>query len=172
MNLGYTRTEAEALVNQLFETQVMLGQVPRYTRGRVIAALDVGDHWNVLIEWERPHLSVQLWYDKFDVQQSMRALHSHWSGRAIEEETETIEIRSSHDLSAQFTDARRTGRHSYQVECSQFDALLLSWQNDKRQRSGPLGLPTLAQEHIWITSAETKQVTAAIKAKRHYVTLD
>ncbi len=69
---GYTRSEAEALVDQVFETQTILDNVPRRTRGRVIATIDAGDHWNVLIEWELPHLSATRWYDKFDVTSSMR----------------------------------------------------------------------------------------------------
>lgn len=172
MNQGYTRKEAEGLVNQLFETEVMLGQVPRYSRGRVVAALDVGDHWNVQIEWELPHWTVQHWYDKFDVQRSMHAIHSRWSTAVSGDEIETVEIRSSHDLSAMSADARRTGRHAYQILRGEFTALLQSWENDKRQRLGPLALTTVAREQICITAAETRQVTTAIEANRYHVTLD
>ena len=172
MKYGFTQFEADTLVGQLFETRVTLGSVPRRTRGRVIEALDASDHWNVLIEWELPHLSPQIWYDKFDVQRSMRAIHSQWSATASGEEVETVEIRSSHDLSAMSADARRTGRHAYEILCREFTALLHSWQNDKRQRLGPLALTTVAREQIWITAAETRQVTAAIEANRYHVTLD
>ncbi|MGB8644658.1 MAG: hypothetical protein WCF84_05440 [Anaerolineae bacterium] len=79
---GYTQREAEALVNQSFETQGSLSHVPRHTRGRVIAALDAGDHWNLLIEWALPHLPAQRWYDKFDVQHSMRAVEPEVSAEA------------------------------------------------------------------------------------------
>ncbi len=72
MSKGYTQHEAEALLDQVFETRTTLDKVPRRTRGRVIATIDAGDHWNVLIEWELPHLNAQSWYDKFDVQSSMR----------------------------------------------------------------------------------------------------
>ncbi len=71
---GYTQREAEELVDHVFETQVSLTRVPRLTRGRVIGVIDAGDHWNVLIEWELPRLSVRDWYDKFDVTSSMRRL--------------------------------------------------------------------------------------------------
>ncbi len=72
MKQGYTQKEAEALVNQLFETQTLLTRVPRRTRGRVVEVVDAGDHWNVLIEWELPGTPAFGWYDKFDVQNSMR----------------------------------------------------------------------------------------------------
>ncbi len=75
MKKGYTQPEAEALLDQVFETETTLLGIPRRTRGRVIATIDAGDHWNVLIEWELPHLNAQSWYDKFDVQNSMRRLH-------------------------------------------------------------------------------------------------
>ncbi len=74
MKQGYTRAEAEALVDRLFETQATLTRVPRHTRGRVIEALDAGDHWNVLIEWELPGTPALGWYDKFDVQNSMHPI--------------------------------------------------------------------------------------------------
>ncbi len=76
MKRGYTRTEAEALVGRQYETNATLMRVPNGTRGRVIQALDVGDHWNVLIEWETPRLSTQVWYDRFDVRHSMRPIQS------------------------------------------------------------------------------------------------
>lgn len=76
MERGYTRTEAEALVGQLFETRATLVRVPIRTRGRVIAALDAGDHWNVLIRWELPRLPTQIWYDRFDMRHSMRQIPS------------------------------------------------------------------------------------------------
>ncbi len=75
MTKGYTRREAEALLDQVFETRTTLASVPRHTRGRVIGTIDAGDHWNVLIEWELPRLSAKRWYDKFDVQLSMRPVH-------------------------------------------------------------------------------------------------
>lgn len=74
MKNGYTQPEAEGLINQVFETLAMLDGVPRHTRGRVVGTIDAGDHWNVLIEWERPHLNTISWYDKFDVQNSMRPI--------------------------------------------------------------------------------------------------
>ncbi len=76
MSKGYTRNEAESLLDQIFETRTTLASVPRRTRGRVIGTIDAGDHWNVLIEWELPHLNAQRWYDKFDVQNSMRRIRA------------------------------------------------------------------------------------------------
>ncbi len=172
MNRGYSRTEAEALVGQLFETQATLMSVPRRTRGRVIEALDAGDHWNVLIEWELPHISTQVWYDRFDVRHSMRQVQSSHSEETMGEEMEILEITSSHDLSAKSADARRTGAHSYQVNCRQFNSLLHSWEKDKAQRSGPLALMTLGLERIWITAGESQKVQEAIQAMRSPVALD
>ncbi len=172
MKLGYTRAEAEALVGRLFETQEVLTRVPKRTRGRVIQALDVGDHWNVLIEWELPHLSTRVWYDKFDVRHSMREIQTGGSQGTWGGEMEILEITSSHDLTAISADARRTGAHSYQVNCRQFIALHHSWERDKAQRAGPLGLMTLRLERIWITAAESKRIVEAIQATRSPVALD
>ena len=74
MRHGYSQREAEALLDQIFETRTTLASVPRRTRGRVIGTIDAGDHWNVLIEWELPHLNAQSWYDKYDVVSSMRRI--------------------------------------------------------------------------------------------------
>ncbi len=172
MKRGYTRTEAESLVGQLFETRATLMNVPKRTRGRVIQALDVGDHWNVLIEWELPHLSTQVWYDRFDVRHSMQQIQSNWSQETWGGEMEILEIKSSHDLTATSADARRTGAHSYQVNCRQFSALLHSWERDKTQRARPLALMTLRLERIWITAGESQKVEAAIRAMRSHVALD
>jgi hypothetical protein len=76
MKQGYTRSEAENLIDQLFETEATLTRVPKRTRGRVVEAIDAGDHWNVLIEWELPGIPAHGWYDKFDVQRSMRRIQS------------------------------------------------------------------------------------------------
>lgn len=172
MNRGYTQAEAEALVNQVLETHAFVGSVPRGSRGRVIEAIDVGDHWNVLIEWEPPLFAAPAWYDKFDVHHSMRPVPPA-ATKAIEEEPgETVEIRSSHDLSGPFSDARRTGRHSYRVDYRHFASALRSWRNDKQKRSSSLGLTCLSGERIWITTGESKRLAAAIDAKRSVVTLD
>ncbi len=172
MKRGYTRTEAEALIGQLFETRATLMRVPKRTRGRVIQALDVGDHWNVLIEWELPHLSTQVWYDRFDVRHSMQQIQSNWNQETWGGEMEILEIKSSHDLTATSADARRTGAHSYQVNCRQFSSLLHSWERDKAQRARPLALMTLRLERIWITAGESQKVQEAIQAMRSPVALD
>jgi hypothetical protein len=172
MKQGYTQIEAEALVNQSFETLGALGSVPRETRGRVIEALNAGDHWNLMIEWDLPHISAQVWYDKYDVQRSMRLLHRKGGQERTDGEMETLEIRSSHDLTATSSDARRTGAHSYQVNCSHFASVLSIWEKDKEKRGGPLGLTTLGLQHIWITAGESKRVMAAIEATRSRVALD
>lgn len=72
---GYTRREAEALVNQVFETRTFLSSVPPRTRGHVIEAIDAGDHWNVMIEWHVAGKPSMTWYDKFDVQHAMRPIN-------------------------------------------------------------------------------------------------
>ena len=172
MKQGYTQIEAEALVNQLLETRGTISGVPRHTRGRVIEALDAGDHWNVLIEWELPHIATRVWYDKFDVQHSMHPLQPNGREAAQGAKMETLEIRSSHDLAATSADARRTGAHAYQVNCRQFTALLGSWENDKALRAGLLGLMTLGLKQIWITAAECRRVAAAIEAEHATVALD
>jgi hypothetical protein len=172
MKHGYTRTEAEALRGQVFETRSSLGRVPPRTRGRVIEALDAGDHWNVLMEWELPPLPLRMWYDKFDVQGSMRPLLISAGTSAAEDERQILEIQSSHDLAARSEDARRTGAHSYQVDCREFASMLAAWEKDKAKRVGLLGLTTLRLERIWITSRETRLVAAAIQATRPRVRLD
>lgn len=171
MSYGYTRAEAEALIDQVFETRSILGRVPRNTRGRVIEALDAGDHWNILMEWELA-VSTRIWYDKFDVQASMRPVPGSAGQSAAESRVQILEIHSSHDLAAKSADARRTGAHYYQVDRREFTSSLSTWEKDKAQRAGPLGLTTLRLERIWITSRESKLVRAAIKATRFHVRLD
>ncbi len=172
MKQGYTQTEAESLVGQLLETHASLSRVPRLTRGRVVAALDVGDHWNVLIEWDLPHLATEIWYDKFDVQNCMRRIRSSWSPQTLRTEMQILEIKSSHDLTATSADARRTGAHSYQIDCREFDSLHERWEKDRAQRAHPLGLTSLRSERIWITAGECKRVAAAIRAMSSPVALD
>jgi hypothetical protein len=172
MSRGYTRTEAEALVGQVFETRSILGRVPLRTRGRVIEALDAGDHWNVLMEWALPHVPTRMWYDRFDVQGSMRPLPVSGGQSRAEGETHIIEIHSSHDLAARSADARPTVAHHYQVDSREFTSTLRAWEKDKEQRAGPVGLTTVRSERIWITARESKLVLAAIKATRASVRLD
>ena len=74
MEQGYSRNEAEALVGQSFETHALLAYVPTRTRGRVIEAIDLGDQWDVLIEWDQPRIHTQVGYDKFVVQNTMRLI--------------------------------------------------------------------------------------------------
>lgn len=74
VNQGYTRLEAEALVNQVFETRTFLGGVRPQTRGHVTQAIDAGDHWNIMIEWHVAGKRTQNWYDKFDVHHAMRRI--------------------------------------------------------------------------------------------------
>lgn len=74
MKRGYTRSEAQRLVNRRFETRASLARVPKRTRGRVVEVIDAGDHWNVLIEWDLPGIINHGWYDRYDVQNSMRPI--------------------------------------------------------------------------------------------------
>jgi hypothetical protein len=85
---------------------------------------------------------------------------------------EILEIRSSHDLTASSTQARRVGAHSYQVNCRHFNSVRRYWQNDKAPRADSTGFMTLNFEQIWITDAEVKQVTEAIRATRSPLTLE
>lgn len=172
MKQGLTKTEAEAMVNGIVETKGTLGNIPRHTRGRIIEALNAGDHWNVLVEWDLPHISAQVWYDKYDVQNSMHLLHQGGAKKGSGKELEVLEIRSSHDLAAPSSNARRTGAHSYQVDCSHFTNALRDWENDKVQHAGPIGLTTLGLQRIWITAGESRRVVAAIEATRYMVALD
>ncbi len=85
---------------------------------------------------------------------------------------EIVEIKSSHDLTVMSAEARRTGAHSYQLNCRQFLSLHHSWERDQAQRKGPLGLMTLGSERIWITPAEGQQIEDAIRETRRSVLLD
>jgi hypothetical protein len=72
MPKGYTQAEAKALVNQSFETRFPFSSIPMRTRGRVIAAIDNGDHWNVMIEWRLPGRPQQRqWFTKFEIENYM-----------------------------------------------------------------------------------------------------
>jgi hypothetical protein len=169
---GYTQIEAQALVRHVVEAQQSLGRVSRHTRGRVIAALDAGDHWNVLIEWDLPHWPEQQWYDRHDVQQSIKILPASSDPESAENREDTVEIRSSHDLTARSADARRTGRHLYQVTRAELQLLLDFWKDGKAQRSEPFRLSTLSREQIWITSGESRRMAAAVRRGATRITVD
>jgi len=72
MKEGYTEAEAQELVNHSFETHAPFAGVPRRTQGRVIEAIDGGDHWNVLIEWNLAGKPIQQWFTKFEMKNYMR----------------------------------------------------------------------------------------------------
>ncbi len=172
MGQGFTKKQAQALVNQQVESHGFLGTVPRGTRGRVIEALDVGDHWNVLIEWTSLRFAPRIWYDKFDV---TSAMHTLQSGRNPSEDggkSESVEIHSSHDLTATSPDARRTGAHCYWVGSREFVAQFRSWQSDTKRRTATLGLTTEDRQRIWISEPESRKVVAAIEATSYRVVLD
>ncbi len=69
---GFTEIEAQNLVEQSFETTAPFARVPQRTRGRVIEAIDLGDHWNVLIEWNLAGRPIQQWFGKSDMKNYMR----------------------------------------------------------------------------------------------------
>jgi hypothetical protein len=71
---GFTKTEADDLVSRTFETRVLLPGVPLHARGCVIEAIDAGDHWNVLIQWDLRGRPVQQWYNKFELKNYMQLL--------------------------------------------------------------------------------------------------
>ncbi len=79
---------------------------------------------------------------------------------------ETLEIRSSHDLTARLPTERKPGNHSYQLNCRQFLAMQRDWQRKKDEQDKSLMLMTLNLDRIWISPDEAKQVESAILAKR------
>ncbi len=172
MGQGFTKKQAQALVNQPIESHSFLGQVPRGARGQVIEAIDVGDHWNVLIEWTSLPFAPRIWYDKFDVTSAMHLLRPGKIPPADGRQSESVEIRSSHDLTATSPDARRSGAHSYWIGSREFAVQLQSWLADAKQRTTTLGLTTQDREQIWISEPEIRKVAAAIKATNYRVVLD
>jgi hypothetical protein len=85
---------------------------------------------------------------------------------------ELVEIRSSHDLTANVPENRGLGVHSYLVHCRQFVSVQREWERNRAVQGQALGLMTLALERIWITEKETKQVAAAIQSARSPVVLE
>ncbi len=172
MGQGFTKKQAEALVNQSVESHGFLGTVPRGSRGRVIEAIDVGDHWNVLIEWTSLRFAPQIWYDKFDVTSAMHSLQPGRNPSEDDGKSESVEIRSSHDLTATSPDARRTGAHSYWVGSREFTTQFRAWMADAKRRTPTLGLTTQDRQQIWISEPEIRKVVAAIEATHYRVVLD
>ncbi len=84
---------------------------------------------------------------------------------------ETLEIRSSHDLTARKPDERKPGNHSYQLNSRQFLAMQRDWQRKKEEQDSSLMLMTLNLDRIWITPSEAKAVESAIADKRASVEL-
>ncbi len=172
MQRGYTRKEALALVNQVFETHGFLGPVPKGTRGQVIEAIDVGDHWNILIEWQSQRVSTRTWYDKYDVQNSMHPVQSAPRSDEQDQKSANIEIWSSHDLTANSPGARRTGTHSYQVTAGEFVGQLRLWRSDHRRKDNSIGLKTVDRKQIWISELESRKLEKAINTANYRVVLD
>ncbi|HZQ08745.1 MAG TPA: hypothetical protein VFD70_19335 [Anaerolineae bacterium] len=72
MNKGFTEKEAKQLIGQSFQTHAPFVGVPMRAHGRVVEAIDVEDHWNVMIEWSLPGRPFKEWYNKHDLQTYMR----------------------------------------------------------------------------------------------------
>ncbi len=85
---------------------------------------------------------------------------------------ELVEIRSSHDLTANVPETRPSGVHSYLIHCRQFVSVQREWERNRAAQGQALGVMTLGLERIWITEKETKQVVAAIQSARSPVVLD
>ncbi len=51
---NYTQAEARRLVGQVFESQVEFSRVPKGTRGKVVEIDQMGDGWDLVIEWGLP----------------------------------------------------------------------------------------------------------------------
>ncbi len=79
---------------------------------------------------------------------------------------ETVEIRSTHDLTARQPAERKPGNHSYQLNSRQFLAMQRDWQRKKEEQDSNLMLMTLNLDRIWLTPSEAKEVESAILAKR------
>ncbi len=85
---------------------------------------------------------------------------------------ETLIIQSSHDLTARSVAARRSGSHSYRINCRQFLTLERDWQRTRSEPESPLALMTLGFDRIWISKAEAEQVEGAILARNSPLTLE
>ncbi len=79
---------------------------------------------------------------------------------------ETVEIRSSHDLTARQPTERKPGNHSYQLNSRQFLNMQRDWQRKKEEQDSSLMIMTLNLDRIWLTPSEAKEVESAILAKR------
>lgn len=64
---GFTENEARQLIGHSFETHAPFSGVPTRAHGLVIEALDLEDHWNVLIEWLLPGKPFRAWYSKHEL---------------------------------------------------------------------------------------------------------
>ncbi len=84
---------------------------------------------------------------------------------------ETVEIHSSHDLTARKPDERKPGNHTYQLNSRQFLVLQRDWLRKKEDQNSNLMIMTLNLDRIWITPSEAKEVESAIAAKRSSVEL-
>ena len=54
MSEDFTQDEAKAFLGKMFECLVGLPGIPNGTHGRAVAAEKIGDHWDVVIEWDLP----------------------------------------------------------------------------------------------------------------------
>ncbi len=89
---------------------------------------------------------------------------------------ELLEIRSRHDLTAHFPNARRSVVSSYLVSCRQFMSVLknsrrVAASDEGRDQAPTTGFMTLAADQIWITEEEIGAVVAAIESSNSRVAL-
>ena len=82
MSDDFTKDEAEAFVGKMFESLVDMPGVPKGTYGRAVQTDQVGDHWDVLIEWVfsqrplgRPSRRSRDWITKGVMQKYLREVH-------------------------------------------------------------------------------------------------
>jgi hypothetical protein len=61
--LRFNKQDAEAQVGRNVRTLADISCVPAGTRGRVVAAEEAGNGYDVAVEWESSHLAVD-WFSK------------------------------------------------------------------------------------------------------------
>ncbi len=75
----YTRAAAQRLVGQTFKSLIEFSGVPKGTNGKVVAIDQVGDGWDLVIEWDlgpsavRPNgLGLSDWFTREEMEHFMQ----------------------------------------------------------------------------------------------------